>query len=68
MWPFMRKKEGSSGFVQDPDILYVIVEDGKAIKCGTCGMTSWHPKDVEYRYCGNCHKFHEDGPHPRRGP
>jgi hypothetical protein len=23
-------------------------------------MTSHHPKDVENRYCGNCHKFIDD--------
>jgi hypothetical protein len=22
-------------------------------------MTSYHPKDIEYRYCGNCHNFHD---------
>jgi hypothetical protein len=22
-------------------------------------MTSFQPKDVEYRFCGNCHDFHE---------
>jgi len=22
-------------------------------------MTSYHPKDIEYRYCGNCHQFHD---------
>lgn len=31
---------------------------GVAIKCLRCNMTSWHPKDVEYLYCGNCHEFH----------
>ena len=38
---------------------YEIVEEGQAIKCLTCGMTSWHPEDVRHRYCGNCHVFHE---------
>lgn len=31
---------------------------GIAIKCLRCNMTSWHPKDVEHLYCGNCHEFH----------
>jgi hypothetical protein len=22
-------------------------------------MTSHHPEDVNQRYCGNCHKYHE---------
>jgi hypothetical protein len=25
--------------------------------CPVCHMTSYHPKDVEYGYCGNCHEF-----------
>jgi len=32
---------------------------GKAIKCLQCGMTSYNPNDVEHKYCGNCHIFHE---------
>jgi hypothetical protein len=31
------------------------------IRCHTCHLTSYHPKDVEERYCGNCHRFHENG-------
>ena len=23
-------------------------------------MTSFHPKDIQHRYCGNCHMFHEE--------
>ena len=39
---------------------YEIIEtaDGKAIKCLTCGLTSYHPEDVRRKYCGHCHKFH----------
>jgi hypothetical protein len=22
-----------------------------------CGRTSWHPRDVEQRYCGQCREF-----------
>ena len=39
---------------------YLIVEDGKAIKCLTCGMTSWNPNDVKERHGGKCHVFHDD--------
>ena len=28
-----------------------------SITCPICRMTSYHPRDVEYRYCGNCHAF-----------
>lgn len=24
--------------------------------CPKCGMTSYHPDDIKYEYCGNCHK------------
>jgi uncharacterized OB-fold protein len=32
------------------------------IRCHTCGRTSYQPRDVEERYCGACHKFHDEGP------
>lgn len=25
--------------------------------CPVCGMTSYHPKDVEQGFCGNCHAW-----------
>ena len=31
-----------------------------SITCLRCGMTSYNPNDILYRYCGNCHKFHEE--------
>ena len=43
------------------DKKYSISEDGCAITCKECGMTSYHPKDVEHKYCGNCHKFLDHG-------
>lgn len=30
-----------------------------AIKCLKCGATSHNRQDVEQRYCGRCHVFHE---------
>jgi ribosomal protein S27AE len=30
------------------------------IVCPRCGMVSHNPNDVEQRYCGNCHAFHDD--------
>ena len=29
------------------------------ITCPRCHMTSYNPNDIEARYCGNCHAFHE---------
>lgn len=31
-----------------------------AIKCLICNRVSYHPKDIEAKYCGFCHRFHED--------
>lgn len=31
-----------------------------SITCPKCGMTSYHPDDIRYRYCGNCHGYHDD--------
>src|SRR5262245_3231344 len=33
------------------------------ITCSLCGLRSYHPRDVEERYCGKCHVFHEDEAH-----
>lgn len=43
---------------------YLLTEkDGRpGILCKACGLTSYHPKDVEERYCGNCHRFLTDDP------
>jgi ribosomal protein S27AE len=35
-----------------------ISDDGKAITCLKCGMTSHNPNDVAHRYCGRCHIYH----------
>jgi hypothetical protein len=40
---------------------WLVLHDGRAIKCLVCGWVSWHPTDVEQRYCGHCHRFLEDG-------
>jgi hypothetical protein len=29
------------------------------IRCHACERVSYHPKDIEERYCGACHTFHE---------
>ena len=39
---------------------FVISENGKSIKCLHCNTTSHNTKDVQYRYCGKCHMFHDD--------
>jgi hypothetical protein len=38
----------------------------RAIKClrvvkgKECGAISYHPRDIEERYCGRCHCFHSE--------
>lgn len=34
------------------------VASERSICCLRCAKVSWHPKDVEYQYCGNCHIAH----------
>lgn len=29
------------------------------IRCHQCQRISFHPKDIQERYCGACHVFHE---------
>lgn len=51
-----------TGAVHGPNV--VVSADGqvsfpKSITCPSCGMTSHNPNDIEQKYCGNCHKFHD---------
>jgi len=43
---------------------YVILAGGEAITCLECGRTSYNLNDVAERYCGHCHKFHDEYPAP----
>lgn len=35
------------------------IPDTPGIRCRVCGMVSCNPNDIENRYCGNCHAFHD---------
>ena len=37
-------------------IIYV-TRGGRCIKCRTCERISYHPDDIQNKYCGNCHEF-----------
>jgi ribosomal protein S27AE len=43
---------------------YVLRTDGlrgpASITCLVCGATSFNAHDVDQRYCGKCHVFHEE--------
>lgn len=43
----------------EPGKTFLLLEDGAAIQCLLCGLTSHHPTDVEQRYCGRCHRWHQ---------
>jgi hypothetical protein len=38
---------------------YLLVDRDTAILCFTCGRISHNPNDVEQKYCGACHRFHD---------
>lgn len=36
-------------------------KDGQSyIECLTCRMRSFNPNDIQHKYCGRCHKFHDE--------
>lgn len=35
--------------------------DEDSIVCPVCEMRSYHPKDIEHGYCGNCHEYTSPG-------
>lgn len=35
-----------------------VIRDGY-IFCMVCAKKSYHHKDIEYKYCAKCHKFHD---------
>ena len=39
---------------------YIVAPDAGFITCLRCGKTSYNPNDVQQRYCGHCHVFHEE--------
>jgi hypothetical protein len=44
-----------------------VTDDRPSFTCPKCDATSYHPKDVEFGYCGACHEFTGDS-HPHRVP
>lgn len=45
---------GDTSHACDPTRLIKLTE---SITCPKCRRTSYHPKDVEHRYCANCKEF-----------
>jgi len=37
---------------------YRLLDDGRAIECRRCGLTSHNLNDVRELFCGNCRLFH----------
>lgn len=40
----------------------IVYEKGQpaSIVCFSCGFVSYNQNDIENRYCGRCHLFHDD--------
>ena len=55
-------REVRYGGAQGWGLRYELVQRGErlGIRCGGCGLTSWHPEDVRNLYCANCKRFHDD--------
>jgi hypothetical protein len=34
-----------------------MADEYPSITCPVCKMTSYHPKDIEHGFCGNCHEY-----------
>ncbi len=45
--------------IQSPWQSYEIASDNSSIACKYCNRVSHNPSDVQHRYCGNCHEFHD---------
>ncbi|MCE7980320.1 MAG: hypothetical protein DYG89_03950 [Caldilinea sp. CFX5] len=43
-----------------PQTTYTLAADGNSITCRQCNYTSHNINDIQNRYCGYCHKFHEE--------
>jgi ribosomal protein L37E len=39
---------------------YTMIDQGRAIRCNMCGSASYSAQDIRQKYCGRCHKFHND--------
>jgi hypothetical protein len=44
---------------RDEDRFQILEDEAgrPAILCKGCTRVSWHPQDVQHRYCGYCHEF-----------
>lgn len=50
----------ASVVLAEAGVKYWISPGGDSITCTKCRNRSHSPNDVEKRYCGFCHVFHED--------
>ena len=52
-----RSGEGASSPHRSPE-----KESPPSITCPQCGRTSYHPMDIQEKYCGHCHEWHAHMP------
>lgn len=53
------QKQGFDPLWSDKTYEMVTDRGSEGIKCLRCEKVSFHPKDIENRYCGNCQEFHD---------
>jgi hypothetical protein len=59
--PEMTRRQAADAAVALYEARQLAAADGAAITCPRCGRTSYNPNDIAQRYCGACHRFHEEG-------
>jgi len=66
LWEFVQRGQGTQKAIDNAmrRMKQIQVEHNReqepSIKCPKCGLVSYNPCDVMYKYCGNCHTFHDD--------
>lgn len=63
-WPFTSTVQliDSIARGRERGATYTIISNGTtpAIYCNRCGRLSYSPEDIENRYCGFCHQYHQE--------
>lgn len=55
----MKIKDRQYVYMQKGDKLGLDAAEAMAIICLTCLRVSHNKNDIDKKYCGNCHKFHD---------
>jgi hypothetical protein len=58
--PAREMAELASAVMAKAHIRFWVSPGGDSITCTTCRKTSHNANDVANRYCGHCHRFHNE--------